>query len=165
MTRVPRGARALQWRRQHQEKNRRWPTLNLVAFMDVFTILVFFFLVHTTDVAVATDRYLVRLPESTAGRPPRSTLVVMITRDDIRVQGEPVIRLDKVGTAGGSEIKELRQALAHDLQPDAHGKGGEVTILGDKSIPFALLKKVMVTCSRAGYTRISLAVLQRTVSG
>ena len=165
MTRVPRGARALQWRRQHQEKNRRWPTLNLVAFMDVFTILVFFFLVHTTNVEIATDRYLVHLPESTAEQQPRSTVVVMITRDDIRVQGEAVIPLDKAAADGTSEIKELRQALVQKPLPEDRRKGGEVTILGDKSIPFTLLKKVMVTCTRAGYDHVSLAVLQRPVSG
>ena len=163
MTRIPRGARALRWRRQHQEKNRRWPTLNLVAFMDVFTIMVFFFLVNTTEVEITTNRYLVSLPESTAEQPPRATVVVMITRSDIRVQGEPVTDLRKVAEAGGSEITALRTALVSHLSPEDHGKGREVTILGDKSIPFALLKKVMVTCTRAGFDHISLAVLQRSV--
>ena len=66
MTRLPRGAAQFKWRRQRQQKARRWPTLNLVALMDVFTILVFFFLVHSTDSTPQAYSELVNLPESVA---------------------------------------------------------------------------------------------------
>jgi hypothetical protein len=33
--------------------------------------------------------------------------------------------------------------------------------MGDRELPYRLLKKVMTTCTQAGYGRISLAVLQR----
>ena len=49
MTRMQRGAALLQWRRQRQEMARRRPTLILIALLDVFTFLVFFFLVHSSD--------------------------------------------------------------------------------------------------------------------
>ena len=163
MTRIPRGARTLKWRRHRQEKIRRWPSLNLVALMDVFTILVFFYLVHATDVEIPASSHLVRLPDSTADQQPRKSLVVMITRADIRVQGEPVTLLGKVQDAAGNEITELKTALKHYIPRGDRQRGNEVTILGDKSIPFVLLKKVMVTCTRAGYDHISLAVLQRSL--
>jgi len=38
-----------------------------------------------------------------------------------------------------------------------------VTIMGDKEIPYSLLKKVMATCTSADYGKISLAVMQKTV--
>jgi biopolymer transport protein ExbD len=37
----------------------------------------------------------------------------------------------------------------------------EVTIMGDKALPYRLLKRVMATCSAADYGRISLAVMRR----
>ena len=40
--------------------------------------------------------------------------------------------------------------------------GREVTIMGDKDIPYSLLKKVMATCTAADYGQISLAVLQKS---
>ena len=163
MTRIPRGARALKWRRHRQEKIRRWPSLNLVAMMDVFTILVFFYLVHATDVEMPVSSHLVRLPDSIADQQPRNSLVVMITRDDIRVQDKPVTVLGKVQNAAGDEIAELRTVLEHYNPRKDNHRGNEVTILGDKSISFSLLKKVMVTCTRAGYDHISLAVLQRSL--
>ena len=38
----------------------------------------------------------------------------------------------------------------------------EVTIMGDKEIPYSLLKKVMATCTQADYGMLSLAVLQKS---
>ena len=38
-----------------------------------------------------------------------------------------------------------------------------VTIMGDEEIPYALLKKIMLTCAGAEYTNISFAVTQKAV--
>ena len=164
MTRIPRGAAQFKWRRQRQEKARRWPTLNLVALMDVFTILVFFFLVHSGDGAPEGHNKLVRLPESVANLEPRDTPIVMITRDNILLQGEPVVAVDAIMQASRGEITALRTSLQAQLVPDEPADAGrEVTIMGDKSIPFELLNRVMQTCTRAGYGSISLSVLQRSL--
>jgi len=37
----------------------------------------------------------------------------------------------------------------------------EVTIMGDKSIPYSVLKKIMLTCSEAQYGKVSFAVVER----
>jgi biopolymer transport protein ExbD len=162
MTRIPRGAAQFKWRRQRQEKARRWPSLNLVALMDVFTILVFFFLVHSADSAPEAHNTLVSLPESVADQQPRDTPVVTITRDSILVQGEPVVAVAMVMQASHGGIKALHRVLQAQLAPDAPADADrEVTITGDKSIPFALLNRVMQTCTQAGYSSISLSVLQR----
>ncbi len=87
----------------------------------------------------------------------------MITRDHILVQGEPVVAVDMAMRASRGEIKALRTALQAPLTADAPvGTGREVTIMGDKSIPFVLLNRVMQTCTQAGYGSISLSVLQRS---
>ena len=163
MTRIPRGATQFKWRRQRQEKARRWPTLNLVALMDVFTILVFFFLVHSVGGTPEAYSDLVKLPESVADQQPRDAPVVMITRDNILLQGEPVVTVNAVMHATRGEIRALHTALQAQLAPDTPAVAGrEVTIMGDKSIPFELLNRVMQTCTRAGYGNISLSVLQRS---
>jgi biopolymer transport protein ExbD len=163
MTRIPRGAAQFKWRRQRQEKARRWPTLNLVALMDVFTILVFFFLVHSADGASGAYNALVTLPKSVSDRQPRDTPVVMITLDNILLQGEPIVAVDTALHASRGEIKALWTALQAQFAPDAPAEvDREVTIVGDKSIPFELLNRVMLTCMQAGYGGISLSVLQRS---
>lgn len=153
---------------QRQAKARHWPSLNLVPLMDVFTILVFFFLVHSTDVALTADHSVIRLPESVAERKPRQTLVVTITRETILVQGEAVVSVAAVSGAAGEEIGVLRTALARQLERtrivpvEADAALHEVMIMGDKSIPFALLRQVMLVCEQAGFGRISLSVIQRS---
>ena len=169
MTRIPRGARRFQWRRERQEKARRWPTLNLVALMDVFTILVFFFLAHSSDTESVSSTNLVSLPESAVDQQPRETLVVMITPDNILLQGEMVTAVGTALRSSGNQIDDLNKALraqseeASQLQDGAAGTEREVTIMGDKTIPFRLLNKVMVTCAQAGFGRISLSVLQKAL--
>jgi biopolymer transport protein ExbD len=164
MTRIPRGATQFKWRRRRQEKARRWPSLNLVALMDVFTILVFFFLVHSVDSGQEAGNALVRLPESVADRQPRETPVVTITRDNILVQGEPVVSVATAMQASRGRISALLAVLqAQPAQAAAPGEAErEVTIMGDKSIPFELLNRVMLTCRQAGFGSISLSVLQRS---
>ena len=37
----------------------------------------------------------------------------------------------------------------------------EITVLGDKSVPYRVLKKVLATCTAADYGKLSLAVVQK----
>ncbi|RKZ99512.1 MAG: biopolymer transporter ExbD [Gammaproteobacteria bacterium] len=161
MTRIPRGAAQFKWRRQRQQKARRWPTLNLVALMDVFTILVFFFLAHSVDGGTEAANQLVVLPESIAQQEPRETLIVMITPDTILLQGEVIVAVDQIEVVADS-IDPLHAALQAQLSDDAAVDGArEVTIMGDRSVPFEVLNRVMQACKLAGYDNISLAVIQR----
>ena len=52
------------------------------------------------------------------------------------------------------------RVLRREAQEDIAGR--EVTIMGDKEIPYRLLKKVMATCTASDYGQISLAVLQKS---
>lgn len=163
MTRIPRGTQHFKWRRQRQENARRWPTLNLIALMDVFTILVFFFLVHSTDGAPQAHSELLNLPESVADQQPRDTLVVTITRDSILLAGEPIVTVDDAMGATGEGIEALLAALQTQLAAITEAEARELTIMGDKTIPFEVLNRVMRTCTLAGYGNISLSVLQRPI--
>jgi biopolymer transport protein ExbD len=142
--------------------------LNLVSLMDIFTILVFFLLVNSSDVEVLPNAKDIQLPESIAEEKAKETVVILIGDEDIIVQGTPVARVAEVMNRQGNDIPELRQALMsqndrvlrHEAQQDIAGR--EVTIMGDKDIPYRLLKKVMATCTESEYGRISLAVLQKS---
>lgn len=142
--------------------------LNLVSLMDIFTILVFFLLVNSTDVEVLPNTKDVQLPESIADEKARQTVVILIGDEDILVQGIQVAKVDDVMRQSGNDIPALRQALLQQndrvLREEAKGDiaGREVTIMGDKDIPYRVLKKVMATCTGSDYGRISLAVMQKS---
>lgn len=158
--------RARRMERSHQ-RHRRTPAFNLVSLMDIFTILVFFLLVNSSDGEVLPSTRSVELPESVAEQKPRQNVVVMVTERDILVQGNVVARVSDVVRTGDSNIKALQQALESQdhrrlLQNSTEmSPAPEVTIMGNKHIPYELLKKVMTTCTDAGYGRISLAVMQK----
>lgn len=157
--------RAKRMEKRHNRAKRSAQQLNLVSLMDIFTILVFFLLVNSSDVEVLPKASEVQLPQSIAEEKPEINVVVLVGEHDILVQGEPVAKVaDVLGTAG-NEIPALRAALLaqndRELSEDDVA-GREVTIMGDKDIPYRLLKKVMATCTSADYGRISLAVLQKS---
>ena len=153
--------------RKHHARNRT-VALQLVSLMDIFTILVFFLLVNSSDVQVLPNAKDIQMPESIAEQKPRETVVVMVTKHAILVQGTQVATIDEAMNSAGLMIPALQAALmnqnkrflSQDLAADIEKR--EVTIMGDKEIPYSLLKKVMATCTQSDYGRISLAVLQRS---
>jgi biopolymer transport protein ExbD len=136
--------------------------------MDIFTILVFFLLVNSSDVQTLPNAKDMKLPESIAEKKPQENVVVLIGKTDILVQGTPVAKIAEVMATKGNDIPELREALLSQndrvlrraAKDDVAGR--EVTIMGDKEIPYRLLKKVMATCTASDYGQISLAVLQKS---
>ncbi len=154
---------------RHHRRSTFGGGLNLVALMDIFTILVFFLLVNSSDVQEMPSSRAVKLPESNIEAKVRQTITVLVTRDEILVQGEAVLPLSAAANSREMVLAPLREALErqarHRLVKNAEDEQdkGEVTILGDKSTPFEVLKKVMATCTEAGYGTVSLAVQQRGV--
>lgn len=139
--------------------------INLVSLMDIFTILVFFLLVNSSDVEVLPGNTSVQLPESLAEKKPQESLIIVVDAQHIVVQGRQVARLDDVLSNDAAVIEPLKQELAYQSQKAKGGGTGEfagaVTIMGDKQIPYKVLKKIMVTCAESRYGNISLAVQQK----
>jgi len=152
---------------RHHARNRRGG-LSLVSLMDIFTILVFFLLVNSAEVQTLENPKDIKLPESIAENKPRETVVVHISRDQVLVQGQPVTTLADIETMSGNIIEPLKAALQRQndrvLRASAATDigGREVTILGDRELPYRVLKKIMATCTDADYGKLSLAVIQKS---
>ena len=152
---------------RRNQKGKRTVVLNLVSLMDIFTILVFFLLVNSQQVEVLPNAKDLELPQSIAEQKSRETVVIMVTDEQILVQGRVVANVADVIEQEDLIIAGLKTALQSQtdrvLRRDAMGDiaAREVTIMGDKALPYRLLKRVMATCMAADYGQISLAVLQR----
>ncbi|MEO1202491.1 MAG: biopolymer transporter ExbD [Pseudomonadota bacterium] len=153
---------------KHHKRNARNSALNLVSLMDIFTILVFFLLVNSSDVETLPKAEDLKLPESIAETKANETVVIMIDDEHIMVQGLAVARVDDVMALKGNDIPALREALVSQNNrvlnrgTDVATAGREVTIMGDRDIPYRLLKKVMATCTGSDFGQISLAVMQKS---
>lgn len=151
---------------RHHKRSKKNSGLNLVSLMDIFTILVFFLLVNSSDVQELPSTRSIEMPESVSEQKPRETVVVLVSNEQILVQGEPVMSVSDALAVQGTVIEPLAAALDAQVRrliraEDSTGASREVTILGDKSVPYRLLRKVMATCADADYGKVSLAVMQK----
>src|SRR5262245_6091090 len=154
----------------HQERNRAGVALNLIPMIDILSVMVSFLLVYSTEVEVLQNTKAIEIPESIAEQKPRVTVVVMLTKDELLVQGQPVAKIADIQRMPGTIVEPLKAALERPtvamprqvLERDIASR--ELTVMGDKTIPYEVLKKVMATCTEANFGRISLAVLQKEKS-
>jgi biopolymer transport protein ExbD len=145
--------------------------MTLVPFIDMLMILVVFLLVHTSDVDVLPNNKNISIPQSVSDKKPRPTVVVMITKDDLLVDGKSIASVSDVINSKEAIIQPLKRALqsqADIVLADAAKQDiadREVTILGDRNTPYSVLRKIMATCTDAEYGKVSLAVVEREGAG
>lgn len=157
----------LEKRTLRKSRNQSLVDMNLVSLIDIFTILIFFLLSNTAEVQTLTSSKSVKLPESIAEKSPREAVVVVVSNEDIVVQGRKVASVADVMAQQGDLIEPLKAEL--DLQArhavvrqENASENQPVTILGDRNIPYQLLRKVMVTCARANFSEVSFAVQRKS---
>ena len=150
---------------QHHLRNRADAQLNLIPLIDILSVMVAFLLVYSTEVEIIQNTKGIEIPQSIAQTSPKHSVVVMVTRTDLFVQGELITTVADIKAAPGALVEPLRAALKRPmLVGDVAEKdlaAREITVMGDKSLPYDVLKKVMATCTDADYGKISLAVIQK----
>lgn len=160
---------ALQRRAERRGRNQTTLDINLVSLIDVFTILIFFLLSSAGGVELLGVPKAVQLPLSTAQAPAREALVVVVNSADVLVEGRKVADVAEALAAPDELIASLKVELDR-LAGDAEGRDRDpaprpaLTIMGDKDIPYRLLRKVMATAARAGFADVSFAVQRRDAS-
>jgi biopolymer transport protein ExbD len=153
--------------KRHRKRHHGASHFALIPFIDMMTILVVFLLAHTADVDILPNSKSIAIPQSISDRKPNPTVVVMVTRDELFVDGRPIGSVAEVEASADPVIIPLKTALlaqndtilSNAQKSDVSKR--EVTIMGDKSTPYSLLKKIMLTCTEADYGKVSFAVVER----
>jgi biopolymer transport protein ExbD len=151
--------------KRHRERRHGGSHYALIPFIDMITILVVFLLAHTAEVDILPNTKNIQIPQSLSERKPSAAVVVMITKDAVYVDGVLVGSLQAVVANQGPFFAPLKTALMAQNDRSLRGQTDiakrEVTIMGDKSTPYSVLKKIMMTCSEAEYGKVSFAVVER----
>jgi biopolymer transport protein TolR len=156
--------------KKHRQRGHHVSHMALVPFVDMLMMLVVFLLLHSSEVEILPNTKNITIPQSVAELKPRETVVVMVTTQDLLVNGRIVAKVADVSRDDNQLVIEpLRAALKEQsdtslrtaAQSDLAER--EVTIMGDKGTPFTVLKKVMATATAADYGKVSLAVIQREI--
>ncbi len=159
----------LQKRAERRDRNKSGLDMNLVSLIDIFTILIFFLMSGATGVEILPSNKSVKLPDSTSEKSPRETVVVLVNGTDIIVEGRLIASVADVLRSDGDLISSLKaeldlQSSRQVIRKDNEEKSKAVTIMGDKNIPYRLLRKVMYTAARSNYSDISFAVVGKFAS-
>lgn len=151
---------------QHHLRHKADAELNLIPLIDILSTLVAFLLVYSTEVEVIQNSKGIEIPMSIAQVSPKESVVVMITKTDLFVQGERVGSVQEVRDSQEAVVGSLRDALERPMlvgkeMTERDLAQREITIMADKTLPYEVLKKVMSTCTDADYGKVSLAVIQK----
>lgn len=138
--------------------------LNLVSLMDIFTILVFFLMVNSSEVEVLQTSSKIKLSDSSSDKQPKNQLMISVSSEDLIVQGRPVASIAELEGQNDPMIAGLKTEL--EYQRDRKGEvpegGLEITVMGDRELPYWLLKRILLTCQTTDFAKVSLAVNQLT---
>jgi len=154
--------------RHHERRKDQGASLNMVSLMDIFTILVFFLLVSAANSDILPTPKNIKLPLSTAEKLPKENVVIIVGDENILIQGKDVGKISDVLKTKNNIILPLMNQLKSQLNNKSTKKAKDVmqkgvTIMGDKDVPYLLLKKIMITCAAANFSNISLAVNRKAV--
>ncbi len=149
--------------------------LQLTAMVDMFTILLVFFLKSFSSSPVnLTPVEDLSLPYSEASKMPEDVVKLVVTRKAIFIGEERILSLpgglvDKVSLSEEDEqfIQPLFDALEKEIKKkqqiseidDSLEFDGKILMQADKSLPYKTLKKVMYTSSMAGFFDMKLATV------
>ena len=155
-------------------KNRRPPAeakLNITSLMDIMTIILVFLLksYSTDDIQTAPSDDL-RLPVSTAAKPPELAVNTVVSKTAVTVDGVKIV--DVAGGMVGDEYKrgtlisplfDILKEKADEAKAIAEARAtvsftGRILLQCDREVPFSLVREVMYTAGQAQFAEFKFVV-------
>jgi biopolymer transport protein ExbD len=133
----------------------------LTSLVDVMAIiLVFLIKTFSTEGNIITPSSDLELPISTSTKKPTPQWSIEIARDAVMSEGTFVASTGAYAKRDSLLIPELLKWLENKrrLRDDTTS---QALIQCDKEVPYAVVKKVMYTCSKAKFTDFSILVIQK----
>ena len=155
---------------RHHARNNKKSALNLTSLMDIFTILVFFLMVNSSDVQVIKNTDTIEMPKSIADvKPKDGIMLIQIDANSITIDKDVVALVEEVSASEEEEIASLKPYFERYSKPEADyteeekALGLPVAVQGDKAVPYVVLRKVMATAAKENFRDIGLAVSQTPI--
>jgi biopolymer transport protein ExbD len=134
----------------------------LTSLIDVMTILLVFLIKNmAVEGQLITPSDDLELPVSSSEQPPRPAFMVEITKTAVVVAGEVLAETGAIAGADSLMIPPLYTWIAAVQQMKADSAlEREVLIQCDREVEFDIVKRVMFTCSKAGFSDFSVLALE-----
>ncbi len=125
----------------------------LTSLVDVMTILLVFLIKSfSTEGSLITAASDLVLPVSNSQESPRVRSSIEITRKSVITDGHVLISIDSLRQADSLLVPGVYEWMKAARQRSNDQSSGELVIQCDREIEFAVVKKVMYTCSKAGFS-------------
>ena len=135
----------------------------MTSLIDILTLLLIFLIQSfSAEGNLITPSDDLQLPQSTAKETPRPMLMVEITNRAVLSEGNVIAAVDSVARSASLSIEPLAQWLLMKKRAIVDtSRNIEVILQCDRDMPFKVVKKVMFTCSKAGFSDFSVLVVQK----
>jgi biopolymer transport protein ExbD len=136
---------------QLYHRQRRKPTIIIVTMIDIFSVLLIFFIVATTF-RKTLPAIKIALPEAKSGAPIGQTepLILTVTADEKILLNTRSLDL--------KQLQDVLQELGKQNPPPP------IAMNADKKAPFGLIIKVMDAAKAAGFSQLPAFIDQEPVS-
>ena len=143
--------------------------LNLTSMVDMLTILVVFLLqTFSASGELLTVQKNIVLPEAQNFTDLEQAPIIAVSKDSVTLDGRPVADAGELNADNSADQKITK---LHDelvtlknnyklLHPSDEFKG-MVIVQADRNVDFKVVKKVMYSCSLAGYMNVNFAIQQK----
>lgn len=148
-------------RMERNHKKSKTPPLNLVAFMDIFTLLVFFLLVNSSSTQHLPSQKDLKLPVSVSKLAVEDALVIEITRTSVLVRGVSVGTIEEILKSDDEIILKLKDELINLSPQNSDLQEFKISIMGDENSSYELIRKILTTCQQANYTKIAFVAMHK----
>jgi biopolymer transport protein ExbD len=134
----------------------------LTSLIDVMTILLVFLIKSfSVEGNLITPSPDLELPISTSQKPPKPMCSLEITKTKVLSDGEFITDINQFKDNDSLLIPLLYDwMLVQKAKCEDAKRANEVLIQSDRNIEFNVVKRVMFTCSKAGFSDFSVLVLE-----
>ncbi len=152
-------------------KKQTYADLLITPLVDMFVIIVLFLIANfsaTGEVLMMTKD--IQLPEAVNVQEVQNAAVVMVSNEQVLVDGSVIGRVEDLSREEYLEIPALVEKLRdlrkkyedlHAAARDTQGFKGDINIQANKEVQFKIIKRVMFSCASAGYGNINFATMTK----
>ncbi|MDD5674774.1 MAG: biopolymer transporter ExbD [Chitinivibrionales bacterium] len=134
----------------------------MTSLIDILTLLLVFLIQSfNAEGNLITPSSDLQLPTSKSAVEPRPALTLEITNKSLLAQGELITHISSFANAAELLIDPLQRYLAAQKRLTSENtKKRELVIMCDRDMQFNVVKRVMYTCSKSGFSDFSVLAIQ-----
>ncbi len=134
----------------------------MTSLIDILTLLLVFLIQSfSAEGNLVTPSADLQLPLSSSKKPPKPSLMLELTNTGIIADGHQLADNKTFAAAGDLTVKNVYNWLiAQKTRLASTDADKKIILQCDKDLEFNIVKRIMYTCSKAGFTDFSVLVIE-----